>query len=404
MASTPTSPLGTDWRTSTWSSRWPGRRSSIHSPGPRPSGTQALSGSPSRAWEARAPTSSKKREEERATTRPEAPASRSTTGSGSPGPAAASPLTAKSRAAGSHSSRSSTRSSSWKRLPASPAALVRTTSIGAESSRARSAGGRATASLRRVWGRRATWRTWTPGTPISQKPTGLSPTPRTWVISTVTVEVVASGTSTLTSGSAGTGTSTAPASTRTRTPATWTPSDWTGRRTTSPTSAGFSSRRVTDWPTAPPKSPVVQAVRRSPSKASSGLPNGVAVSSEPDPVAVTAAAPSRRVTVWVPGSPNRLRVEVGRGWSARSVGEWFWPVRKLPQARRRLLSVTTTRAPSATEAASSSGVTEPSSRNAGSPGASPSLTSDGRAKLSPSTSIAPWAGSARVIGRGRATA
>ena len=142
------------------------------------------------------------------------------------------------------------------------------------------------------------------------------------MISTVTLEVVASGTSTRTSGSAGTGTSTAPASTRTRTPATWTPgSDSTGRSTIDPTSTGSSRRTVTDWPTAPPKSPVVQAVRRSPSKACSGLPNGVAVSSEPDPVAVTDAAPSRRVTVWVSGSPNRARVEVGRGWSARRVGE-----------------------------------------------------------------------------------
>jgi hypothetical protein len=171
-----------------------------------------------------------------------------------------------------------------------------------------------------------------------------------------------------------------------------------------PTSAGSSRVTVTDWPTAPPKSPVVQAVRRSPSKANSGLPNGVAVSSEPDPVAVTPAAPSRRVTVWVSGSPNRVRVEEGSGWSARSVGEWFWPVRKLPQARRRLLSVTTTLAPPATEAASSAGVTEPSSRNAGSPGASPSRTRDGTAKLSPSTSIAPLVGSVRTIGRARATA
>ena len=79
-------------------------------------------------------------------------------------------------------------------------------------------------------------------------------------------------------------------------------------------------------------------------------------------------------------------------------------MRKLPQARRRLLSETTTRAPPASEAASSAGVTEPSSRNAGSPGASPRRTSDPMAKLSPSTSIAPRVGSVRTIGRGRATA
>ena len=144
------------------------------------------------------------------------------------------------------------------------------------------------------------------------------------MISTVTLAVVASGTSTRTSGSAGTGTSTVPASTRTRTPATWTPRGRTAHRAQRDLShldrlVQADRDRLADRPA--PKSPVIQGVRRSPSKACSGLPNGDAVSSEPDPVAVTEPAPSSRVTVWVSGSPNRVRVDEGSGWSARRVGE-----------------------------------------------------------------------------------
>ena len=320
MASTPTSPSGTDWRTSTWSSRSPGRRSSIHSPGPRPSGTQALSGSPSRAWEARAPTSSKKREEESATTRAGAqPVDHRV---GQPRPGRGQPADRRRSPAG----RQPQLAVEDPLLVVEPVAGLAGRPGEHHVDRGRVqlgpvGGDRAPARRRRVCGRRATWRTSTPGTPTSQKPTGLSPTPRTWVISTVTLEVVASGTSTLTRARPAPGPSTWPASTRTRTPATWTPgSDRTGRRTIVPTSTG-SRRRVIDWPTPPPKSPVVQAVRRSPSKASSGLPNGVAVSSEPDPVAVTEAAPSRRVTVWVSGSPNRAQGRRRQGLVGPEVGE-----------------------------------------------------------------------------------
>ena len=345
---------------------------------------------------ARAPTSSKKREEELATTAPEAPANRSTTGRAGP---------ARPRPAGDTELARrrqpqlavEVRSSSWKRSPASPAARVRTTSIGAASS----GPGRRGRGRRRAGagsGRRDL-ADLDPGHADLPEAHRVEPDPRTWVISTVTLAVVASGTST-DLGLGRTGTSTVPASTRTD------PGDLDSR---------LGQHRAQD--DRPHLGRLVQGHGdRLADRAAevARRPGGPPVAVEGElrlaergggeqrarPGGGHPGRPSRRVTVWVSGSPNRVRVEEGGGWSARSVGEWFWPVRKLPQARRRLLSVTTTWPRRPPRRPGSAGVTEPSSRNAGSPGAAqPDQGRDGEAV--PVDQHRPWsARSARSAGPG----
>src|SRR6266496_6570327 len=107
------------------------------------------------------------------------------------------------------------------------------------------------------------------------------------------------------------------------TPAICTGPPSTGRSVTLETICGCWSSRVIDWPTAAPKSPVIQAVEGSPSNAKAGLSLGTGPKIEPELVAVTERAPLNTAVDWRRGSPNRLSVVVPglRGSSARRVGE-----------------------------------------------------------------------------------